>query len=579
MSLMGSLYTGVSGLRTSQNALNTTGHNLANVGTTGYVRQQVLQVDSNYINIGETNQSTLQYGLGVDIAAVRQVRDRFLDNSYRKELGRQGFYETQYRTVGELESMFGELEGVTFQSSLENMWSSIQELAKEPDSIVARAAVIQNSVSFIEHTSNIGRQLKEYQLNLNTQIKSSVGKINSLAQEIDALNKKISFVESGGMERANDLRDTRNNRLDELGKIIGITYKEHPGGTVTVMAEQVSLVTEDYANKMELVETQEGSGMLKPIWPFLGDVDVFNFDRAPSTERDTDIGSLKGLLISRGDRVANYTDIPIQEENESDKAFENRVTDYNNSIGASVVMTIQSQFDQLIHGVVTKINDLLAPNKEITVRENGIDIKIKVLNEEKAPVGMDADNTMGEVLFNRKSMPRYTEETVDMVNDDGSVVSVVVQKYTEEDPANNYSLFTVGEIEVNENIMNNYSLIPLNSNNPTDGFDMKTAEALATVWDDKFATLSPNSLTMNTFKEYYNAFIGELANRGEQLNNMGKNQELMANNINNQRQQVMGVSSDEELSNLIKFQHAYNASSRYITVVDSMLEHLINRLG
>lgn len=593
MSLFGSLYTGVSGLRTSQNSLNTTAHNLANVGTNGYVRQQVVQTDSSYIKWGVTRHSTLQYGLGVDISTVRQVRDRFLDSSYRKELGRQGFYDAQYETVSEMESMFGELEGVTFQSSIDGFWSSIQELAKEPDSIVARAAVIQTSISFLEHAENISKQLKDYQVNLNTQIKNNVDRVNQIASEIDVLNKQISFYESGGVEKANDLRDYRNNLLDELGKIMSITYKENSNNVVTVMAEGVPLVTEDYANKMGTVKVNSTSDMIKPVWPFLDNGDVFNLDKAPSTERDTDVGSLKGLILSRGDEISNYTDIPIREENESDESFNNRVAKFNNTVGASVIMSMQAQFDQLIHGVVTKINDLLSPNKEVEVAtdqvitlSDGSTLTLKagesltVLDTDNAPVGMDEDNTMGEALFNRKSVARYGEEITVMIKDkDGNDVPTKVRIYNKENPDDNYSLFTLGEIEVNPEIMNNYSKIPLNSNNGTDGFDIKTAEALANAWKEPFAALSPNTLTVSTFKDYYTALIGDLATRGEQLNNMGENQEAMANNINNQRQQVMGVSSDEELTNLIKYQHAYNASSRYITVVDSMLEHLISRLG
>ena len=86
MPLMGSLYIGASGLQTGQNALNTTAHNLTNIDTTGFTRQQSLQTSKRYITIstnpaGVANQ---QYGLGVNLAAVRQVRDYFLDKTYRR---------------------------------------------------------------------------------------------------------------------------------------------------------------------------------------------------------------------------------------------------------------------------------------------------------------------------------------------------------------------------------------------------------------------------------------------------------------------------------------------------------------
>lgn len=587
MSLMTSLSIGVSGLRTSQNSLNTTSHNLANVDTKGFVRQQVVQVDSSYISWGVTRISTLQSGLGVDIAAVRQVRDMFLDKSYRKEIGRQGFYETQYEAVQEVESMFGELEGVAFQGSLKDFWTSLQELAKEPDSIVTRATVISTAVNFIERAETISKQLHEYQINLNTQIKNKVNQINDIADNINLLNDKIRRYESNGLENANDLRDERNSLLDELGQLIKITYKENADGVVTVNAEGVPLVTEDRTFKMGTMQISDSSPMLKPIWLYLGDIDVFNLDKATMSSNDTDIGSLKGLLVARGSKEANYTDIPIRDNYPSDATYNSAVLNYNNQINASVIMTVQAQFDQLIHGIVTTINDLLSPNVSQTIPSGATvtypdgttvtltsDLELMVLDTANAPVGMDIDKTMGEALFNRKSMERYT--TVEVTYADGTTVTLKV--YNQEDKTDNYSLFTLGEIEINKNILSNYSKIPLSLNTGSGDYDIKTAEALLSKWQEGFATLSPNTLTKSNFSDYYTALIAELANRGEQLYTISSNQASMVTSIDNQRQAISGVSSDEELTNLIKFQHAYNASARYISVISEMLEHIVTRL-
>src|SRR5574344_2083793 len=133
MSLMSSFYVGVSGLSVSQASVNTTSHNMANLDTQGYVRQQVLTKDSVYNNIGVTAINTMQVGLGTNMATIRQVRDVFLDKAYRLEVGRLSFYEAQSESVGEVEGLFGELEGEAFQDNLNDFWVSLQELAKEPD--------------------------------------------------------------------------------------------------------------------------------------------------------------------------------------------------------------------------------------------------------------------------------------------------------------------------------------------------------------------------------------------------------------------------------------------------------------
>ncbi len=576
MSLMSSLYIGVSGLGASQNSLNTTAHNLANIDTKGYVRQQVLQADRTYLNWGVTHLSTLQTGLGTEISTVRQVRDMFLDKAYRQEIGRQGFYEVQSEAVQEIETMFGEMEGVAFQNDLSDLWTNLQELSKTPELIEARASLVQNAESFLERAEVIQRQLKEYQVNLNTQIVDKVDRINEIAEQIDSLNDKISRYESNGLEHANDLRDERNSLLDELGQIISITYSENTKGVVSVSAEGVPLVSETNYFKMGTAKVSESSGLLKPVWLSYNNMDVFNLDRPASSADNTDIGSLKGLLVTRGSGEADYTDLLQSSE------------DFNKTINTSVIMTIQAQFDQLIHGVVTAINNVFSPNKEITLSDG---TTITVLDEENAPVGMDDDRTMGEALFNRKTMDRYETVNVEVnvLDEDGNPVLdaggnpvteiITVRKYNEEDPDDPYSLFSLGQIEINSKIKNNYSVMPLSSNSQHGEIDAKAAEALGSIWKQPFATLSPNTLTMNTFKDYYTAFIGEIGTRGQELDSISSDQATLVGNIDDERQQVAGVSSDEELTNLIKYQHAYNASSRYITVIDQMLEHLISTLG
>lgn len=598
MSLSSSLQVGVSGLTTSQNALNTTAHNLANVNTKGYTRQQVVMADFAYQKWGVNHISTLQTGLGADIETVRQVRNMFYDKSYRTEVGRQGFYQTQYEAVQEVESMFGELEGVSFQNSINDLWTSLQEFAKTPGTIENRASLLEDAQSFLERADNISKQLSDYQVNLNKQIQEKVSNINDIASKIYDLNQRISLYESNGQEHANDLRDERNNLLDELGGIINISYKENSIGVVTVNAENMPLVTETETYKMDVAKVSESSDLLKPVWTSYNQ-DVYRMDLPISTENNTDIGSLKGLLVSRGSDKANYTDIPVKPvkttgmtDAQYDAAmadYADKVKEYNSTVNVSVIMTVQAQFDQLIHGIVTSINDIFSPNKEVTLAGNvtlpdGTTLnsgdKIMVLDEDNAPHGMDnPDYTQGEALFNRKSTSRYSDPIpVTVYDENGNPTVKNVRIYNKEDSSNIYSMFTLGEIEINPEISNNYSKLPLSTGDKATETDTKSADKLLALWDKPFASISPNSLAVSNFKDYYTNFIGELANRGKELDTISQNQATMVQNIDDQRQAVMGVSSDEELTNLIKYQHAYNASSRFITVIDQMLEHIVTRL-
>lgn len=591
MGLMGSLYTGVSGLQVSQRGLNTTAHNLSNLETEGYVRQQTLQTDSFYSNIGTTHISYMQVGHGAAAAAITQVRDTFLDKAYRQELGRQQFYEAQYECATEMEEILGETEGVAFQDSVEELWVAMQELCKEPDSIVTRSSFIQTAVSFIERAETVYTQIKEYQLSLNTNIRNTVSRINEIADEIKRLNGEIQKFEASKMEHANDYRDARNLLLDELGGLGDVTYKEHANGVVTVMFENQMLVSEDLVYHMDTRLLENDTGMIEPYWPAFGDVPVYNFKPLPSSEANTDIGSLKGLLLVRGDKVGKHTDIPVEPDkadytdetgyfykddyDEAYREYEKEVETFNLEIEASAIVCVQAEFDQLIHGIVTTINDLLCPNKEVITAEGE---KILIFDKENAPVGMDENFTPGEALFNRKSMERY-EKTTAIIEVDGIFQEVEVWKYNEEDASNNYSLFTLGEIEVNGNIMKDPSLIPLSSNDKTGDYAVEICNKLMSEWQKPFSTLTPNEYKEHNFNEYYTEMIGALATRGEKFKNIFQGQETLVNSVDTQRLSVTAVSSDEELTNMIRFQQAYNASARYINVVSQMLEHLLTSLG
>lgn len=583
MSLMNALYVGVSGLRTSQNALNTTAHNLTNAETPGFVRQQTLLMDYGYNNVGGNKISTWQIGLGADTQVVRQVRDMFLDQAYRKESGRREFYASQFEAVDEMQEVMGELEGVRFQASIEDFWVTLQEMAKEPDSIVTRATLIQDAINFVKHAETISTQIETYQVDLNEKIQTKADRINEIGDQILELNKKISFYECNKREHANDLRDERNMLLDELGGLIDISYREEPDGKVLVRAEAVPFITEDFVCHMETRLISEDSEMLIPYWPAYGDAEVFDFSRSPNSVDDTDIGSLKGIILARGRKVGKFTDIPLEPKREDypdDVSYEEAMAQftvdarkYNKEIQDSVVMATQAQFDQFIHGIVTTINDILCPNKEIML-ESGETVLI--LDEEKAGVGMDVDKTKGVELFSRKSMNRYQDPQM-VTLADGTKMEVRI--YNKEDPADNYSLYTLGEIEVNPEIRKDRSKIPLSKNSNTGDFDIDVAEEILSAWQAKFATLNPNELVYNNFNAYYTALVGELGTRGEKYRTISETQDAMAMSIDNRRLQVMAVSSDEELTHLIKYQHAYNASARYVNVVSEMLEHIINALG
>lgn len=640
---MAGLFIGTTGLKTAQTALNTTAHNLSNINTSGYTRQQVTFSDTQYVRVNTSDKvSSPDYGLGVAVSEVRRIRDQFIDQAYRNENSRLGFYESQYKAIEEIEDQFGEMQGVTYESYLINLYDSINELAKNPTSTVARSSLIQNATAFIEKSENVYKGLKDYQTTLNTQVKNMVDSINKLGDKIYTLNKKISKIESTGIEDANDLRDERDAAIDELSKYIDITYYENDSKEVIISAEGIPFVTMGELAKMD-TRVVEGTNLVIPTWPGY-ERDVYDSSTAASNVDDTDKGELKGLLIARGNMVVDYTVVP---EAPSSSDYDMSTADgraayqeaynkyskaqeyYNTYIEPSAILSAMAGFDKLVNGIVEKINNILCPEKsevrnnpymaadgteiqadiytynsvsqqvlfdrygrEVTGTDNGdgtysfssgeklytsfggAEVTVdsytySMLDMDKTGYGMDDDKTVGTELFSRKGTDRYIKTT-----DDSGKTIYIRNNLNETDYE---SLYKLGNLQINPEAAQNVGKIPLSTVQGKEDFDR--AKELVDAWDEKFASLNPDTYAKSDFMTFYNNFIGEYATLGKALGNYVSNQTTMVDGYDNQRLQSEGVSSDEELEKMIKYQQAYNAASRYVNVVSEMLEHLVTSLG
>lgn len=562
---MGSLYIGASGLQNSQNALNTTANNLANVETTGYVRQQVLFADRNYNTFDVTAAiSKQQAGLGVNIADVVHTRDYFLDKYYRTENGRQAFYDATNEAVQEVITSFQELEGVAFQNGMYDFWTAFQEFAKIPDDTVNQNLVVQKATLFLERSQGIYDNMKSYQSQINLKVSDAIDRINELGHTIQKLNMQIQKIEAGNIETAMTLRDERDNALDELSKYAEVTFEETSDGIVKVKLEGVRFIDEVHVFEMGQ-KTDRMTGFITPTWPHLSDeslgqyTEVFDYGVDISSEMNTDIGLLKALVLARGDRIANYTDVAGLTADQ-----------YNDGAGMSVMLSAEAEFDQLVHGIITAINDILSPltTASFTGADGTVYDNVKVWDEEKGCVGNDGQKP-GRELFVRRGMERYTEVTAD----DGTVYYV----YNEEDTTDTSKMYTTYGVSINQDLLESESNLPYLMQNGDVAQAM--AEELAAAWEKKGLILNPNDTDPCTFEGYYEKFMNGLATKGNVYESVAESLSGSVASIENQRQQVIGVSSDEELTNMIKYQNAYNAASRYINVISEMLEHIITQLG
>ena len=147
----------------------------------------------------------------------------------------------------------------------------------------------------------------------------------------------------------------------------------------------------------------------------------------------------------------------------------------------------------------------------------------------------------------------------------------------EEKAGSTESLYTIGNLQVNPTLMQEPSKLGFRLADGSE--DKATANALKAAFTEEAYTLNPNVQKKTTFVDYYTDLVSQVANSGYVFRSIYENQVSTVEATQSAREQVIGVSTDEELSNMIKFQNAYNASSRYINVISEMLEHIISTLG
>lgn len=534
MSLFGGLYVGTSGLQTSQNALNTVAHNMVNVDTEGYTRQQVSLATRTYNTLSktETASSYQQVGLGVNFTEVRQVRDYFLDKSYRRESARSGFYDASCDAIEQVEEIFQELDGEAFANALNNLWISVEELDKDPSNTVNQGIFIQRCSEFTTRSKAVYQNLCDYQDDLNFSVKQKVDKMNEIGQRIVDLNEAILKIESSQVEHPNDLKDERNKLVDELAGYASISVDTDIEGNFIIQVDGVDFVTVGDCKKIEIFEDPI-TGFYTPYWAALaeknalGEVDeagiqnakVINLDQEISSDMNTDLGSLKGVLLARGNRRANFEDLDPSKYG---------------SVKDSVIMNVMAEFDQLVNKVTTGINDCIK---------------------------QAAENYYGT--------PLPTE---------GYLIDPVTKEpyrvFNTSDPADRYSC---PDISINETLKQSPSL--LGFIRPDEKVDTVAAKALKAVFADEIYQLNPEVKAKTSINNYYNNLISQVANTGYIMRGISANQDITVTNISASREQILGVSTDEELSNMIMFQNAFNASSRYVNALSQMIEHLLATLG
>lgn len=511
------------GLFTQQTALYTTGHNISNANTIGYSRQRVnMQATPGFPYPG-LNSPTFpgHLGTGVEAGSIQRIRDEFVDRQYRQETNKFGYWESRTKAISQMEEIMNEPSEFGIDKAFENFWKSLEDVSAKPADDAARKVAIGRAEHLAESFNYMDTQLKTIQGNLGNEIDVSTKKINTLLKQIAAMNKQIQEVEPSG-HVPNDLYDKRDVLVDELNGYLPVSIERIPaGGNASHVAEGSLKVTFKGADGVvrDLVDGKDFAQFtaMGAKGPINGD-DVENV----FTEMQlTDVDSAENH--EAGNVPPNAQPVIKQENFETSKG---KLLSLINSYGYQDAGGVKGYYpetlaklDQLANAFIKEFNDL---------HKQGFTLK-----------GTDAT---GAVL----------------------------------DSVNNIEFFEgtgAAGIKVRDAIKENSNLLAASSGKGEEG-NGKHAIDLANMQHKTFGTIG--NATLQTF---YRGMIGKLGVDGEEAQTLYGSSGTQLLMISNSRDSVSTVSLDEEMTNMITFQQAYNANARMITVVDEILDKVINGMG
>jgi len=458
--LFNGLEIGKRALLSSQLAMTTIGHNLANVNTPGFSRQRV-----NIVTAFPAETAWGNAGTGVDIAGIEHIRDLFLTHQYRNENGSKGNWEYMQKTMTQIEGYFNEPQDNSLANALDQFWQAWESLANTPESHASRLSLIENANTLINGFHQLDKQLSNLRQNVDNDIKSSIDNLNQIGAQIADLNRQISYQELGS-QKANDLRDQRDFLVDQLSQFADVRVIDRANGTTAVLIGAMAFVDgADFLKIGTKVVSGDGVTSTKIVW---ADTEVkIKFSN----------GEIKAMLDSRDSTIPYY----------------------------------QQMLDQLAAGIVENVN---------SVHQSGYGL----------------DGQAGRNFFN----PEFTD---------------------------------AAHIELDFDILLDPDHIAASiSGGPGDG---SNALAVAQILSQT-RVMSGNSTTI---REFYGGIVGRLGIDASEAANYKDNYGLLVQQIENQRQSVQGVSMDEEMTNLVRFQNAYDAAARVITAMDEALDTMINGMG
>ncbi|MBC8490968.1 MAG: flagellar hook-associated protein FlgK [Candidatus Marinimicrobia bacterium] len=402
--LSGILEIGKRALLTNQEALGVIGHNIANVNTEGYSRQRAnLEANTPMDNVNYG-----QLGTGVTIDSVTRARNALLDNQYREESSQLAQYEKQNEALTQIENIFNDPTDFGMASILSDFWNAWGDLANDPESYSARSQLRERAQILVDSFVSADDNLRLVETQLNEEYKTLVDKLNDLASQIAVLNKKIALAEGVG-QNANDLRDQRDKKLDEMSEIADIKFSEQSNGAVNVYLDS-KIFVQDFNAKELTTRTNSRNGVVYDdlIWKD-------SYDSVNLTS-----GKLKGIEIARDEEVEA---IRVR----LDELAENIVNEVNSRHSAGYGLNGSTGMNFFEDGIVNArdmaldqviISDLdniaAAQSNAPGDNSNALDMaelaNLRVMNDETETFGDYYSSTLARIGTHKVSAESYVEE-------------------------------------------------------------------------------------------------------------------------------------------------------------------------
>lgn len=623
---MGSTFSGIElgkrSIMANTDAITTAGHNISNANTEGYSRQrvQIKEFDPLYKPDLERAERAGMIGQGVDVQSINRVRDELLDSRIVSQANAESYWQTRSDYYTMIEQIYNEPDDVSVRSNMDKFWESWQELSINPESKASRQAVVTRAETLTDSIKQRWENLAGIGNLLEGDIEATVKQVNSLSKQIANVNSEIVRSRAMG-DNPNDLLDRRDLLVDKLSKLVNVSTDQRDGDEFMVHVDGKVLVQGGISREIELQPRYDDTGYSKLVWADTKNDAVFAG------------GKLGALVELRDVDVRNE----IQALNTMTMNFSDLVNDvHRNAVGANKVtgldFFVQHSFVENANGNFDRNGDGNLDTSYVFRMSgtNGLDLQQQVGIEGV----MTFNGTMGNV-----QVPYFHTDTVETViariNDSTSEVKAyldknnnLVLKATTSAQSENPD-FVIRHVEDSGYFLSGYAGI-LSANGEEGAYDFAQADAVNTLTQGAQFAVSPvfnpsayievnpaikndvmsvaagymdaagkvptgdgraaveiasirNSSvmvgSMKTFDDYFADTVTNVGLKGEQAETNLLSQNAIMDDLRNLRDSISGVNIDEELSEIMKFQHGYNAAAKFITVWDSLLDTVINRLG